>query len=138
MAENEELRERSENGASAGVPDISATIDKLLANPELINMVASAIGKSAPRAVADGEEKTPVDSEVEISAIKPTSSSTDVISTLAPVLAALKGGNVQSEKADRRACLLGALKPYLCKERCDAIDYMIKLGRISELLKNMS
>lgn len=112
--------------ASQGKTDISLAIDKLLANPELINMVASAIGKSAPV----GDKATSVS---EKAAVTP-----DVISTIAPVLSALKGGDGHNARSDHRACLLAALKPYLCRERCEAIDYMIKLGKISELLKNMS
>lgn len=133
MSGEEELREQKDNDSVAGASDISATIDKLLANPELINMVASAIGKNVPKESTNVEE-----SGKEIAVAKESANMPDVISTLTPVLSALKGKGVQDAKTDRRACLLGALKPYLCKERCDAIDYMIKLGRISELLKNMS
>jgi hypothetical protein len=130
MAEKEEIREQSENSVAMGMPDVSATIDKLLANPELINMVASAIGKSSP--VTDEKEQNAV------LVSSKTGSVPDVISSIAPVLSALKGADGHNSRSDHRSCLLAALKPYLCKERCEAIDYMIKLGKISELLKNMS
>ena len=138
MDEKEELMEQTPDNSSPGASDISATIDKLLANPELINMVASAIGKSPINVAESKNESGSVSGQKELAVSKASQSAPDVISTIAPVLAALKGTGAESVKSDRRACLLGALKPYLCKERCDAIDYMIKLGRISELLKNMS
>ena len=123
----DEIRGEAASEATEGKSDISNAIDKLLANPELINMVASAIGKSAP---VINEKSAPTEEKA--------SGAPDVISAIAPVLSALKGVEGHREVSDRRSCLLVALKPYLCKERCEAIDYMIKLGKISELLKNMS
>ena len=38
---------------------------------------------------------------------------------------------------DSRTALLCALKPYLGRERQNAIDYVIKLGRLSEVLKTL-
>lgn len=38
---------------------------------------------------------------------------------------------------DRRAELLCALKPYLCEERRQAIDYVIKLDRLGDVLKSL-
>jgi hypothetical protein len=130
MDEKDEIRNELVTEAPQGKSDISAAIDKLLANPELINMVASAIGKSAPVTDEKEQNAVPVSSK--------TGSVPDVISSIAPVLSALKGADGHNSRSDHRSCLLAALKPYLCKERCEAIDYMIKLGKISELLKNMS
>ena len=41
------------------------------------------------------------------------------------------------ETADHRAALLCAMKPYLSRERCQAIDYMIKLNRLGDILKTL-
>ncbi len=43
----------------------------------------------------------------------------------------------QSHEAQNRSALLCALKPYLKKERQDAIDYMIKLSRLGDILKTL-
>ena len=43
----------------------------------------------------------------------------------------------QNHEAQNRAALLCALKPYLKKERRDAIDYMIKLSRLGDILKTL-
>ena len=64
----------------------------------------------------------------------------ELVAALAPVLSSLKGGgsgHSSTPKGDRRTCLLVALKPYLCRERCEAIDYMIKLGRLSEIFRTL-
>lgn len=121
---------------------ISAAIDKILANPELISMVASALGGTSP-------EKKDTPSDTKASATDNGSGEVteeigektgDMIATLAPILSSLQGKSLLSRSPanDKRACLLNALKPYLCRERCEAIDYMIKLSRISELLKNIT
>lgn len=39
--------------------------------------------------------------------------------------------------SDSRAALLCAMKPYLCHDRQNAIDYIIKLSRLGELLKTL-
>lgn len=39
--------------------------------------------------------------------------------------------------SDSRAALLCAMKPYLCRDRQNAIDYIIKLSRLGEILKTL-
>ncbi len=43
----------------------------------------------------------------------------------------------QSREVQNSNALLCALKPYLKKERQDAIDYMIKLNRLGDILKTL-
>lgn len=40
-------------------------------------------------------------------------------------------------QADNRAALLCAMKPYMGKERQDAIDYIIKLSKLGDILKSL-
>lgn len=121
---------------------ISAAIDKILANPELISMVASALGgASSEKKNTPADTNTPSADTVSGEEKAETSEKAgDMIATLAPILSSLQGKSLLSRSPanDKRACLLNALKPYLCRERCEAIDYMIKLSRISELLKNIT
>ena len=63
-----------------------------------------------------------------------------MIETVKPLLkdfsAGPKAEEKQREKAgDRRVALLLALKPYLSKSRCDAIDYIIKICGITEMFR---
>ena len=42
-----------------------------------------------------------------------------------------------SSHTDSRAALLCAIKPYLCSDRQAAVDYIIKLSRLGEILKTL-
>jgi len=61
------------------------------------------------------------------------------ISTMAPLVRGVLGSSPQkgdrSPAARGREGLLLALKPYLSPSRCAAVDYFIRLDRISELLR---
>ena len=119
-------------------PQISEAIDKILANPELIGAVASALGglkHGAENNAANGEKEE--SDAVSASAGVPTA---ELISSLAPMISAMQKTQSVSKgdlSGDRRACLLMALKPYLCRERCEAIDYMVRLGKLSELFRTL-
>lgn len=81
----------------------------------------------------------------------------ELISVVSPLISSLSlGGNpaaptaaqnqtkpagsflpAQSREVQNSNALLCALKPYLKKERQDAIDYMIKLSRLGDILKTL-
>ncbi len=42
-----------------------------------------------------------------------------------------------SKSADSRTALLCAMKPYLSHDRQNAIDYIVKLGRLGDILKTL-
>lgn len=54
-----------------------------------------------------------------------------LIGALAPALGADSG------KKDQKTALLLSLKPYMSPQRCDAIDKLIMLGRIGEVMKQL-
>ena len=131
---------------------LSDALDRLLANPELLSTVAAAIGASPPSDVEtknasaekDSEEETKKDSEKEAFTSNTVSANAhtddisqklpDLMANVAPVIAALSGkGGKQPD--DDRTRLLCALKPYLNPHRRDAIDTMVQLARISEVIK---
>lgn len=145
--ENENIKQNDADGS--GAPQISAMIDKILANPELISMVASALSSptSAPASAQETQESAPSDedtsenTDASVSAAPSAADKLpDLMTALMPALASMKGAGAPKagHGGDRRSCLLVALKPYLCRERCEAIDYMVKLGKISEIFRNMS
>ena len=43
----------------------------------------------------------------------------------------------QNGDCRRREALLLALKPYLSPERCDLVEYLIRMSRISDLLRSL-
>ena len=62
------------------------------------------------------------------------------IGAAAPMMKALMrpSGNTGAEVSDpcaRREALLCALKPYLSKERCDAVDYLLRMWRTKEAIR---
>lgn len=58
------------------------------------------------------------------------------ISTMAPLVRGIFGGGENGSPASKkRECLLLALKPYLSEGRCEAIDYLIRIGRIGDAIR---
>lgn len=119
---------RSDEGLSDG---ISAAIGKLMEHPELISMVASALGRDTqaasqdpPPASADAptEEKPPA----------------DTLAAFMPMLSRLSGAlGKEGQKNAPHAQLLCALKPYVSENRRTAIDYVLKLSQVSALMGGM-
>lgn len=60
----------------------------------------------------------------------------EVMSAITPVL---KGANAPPHKAthDKRTALLLALRPYLSPARCEAIDYITRIGKLGDVVKNL-
>jgi hypothetical protein len=42
-----------------------------------------------------------------------------------------------SPSADSRTALLCAMKPYLSRDRQNAIDYIVKIGKLGDILKTL-
>ena len=60
------------------------------------------------------------------------------ISTMAPLFKGFLGGGGKGGKGcSRREGLLLALKPYLSPSRCEVVDYLIRMGRIQDMLGNL-
>lgn len=129
----------------AGKPlDLSHAIDTLLARPDLIATVASALGKAPPSIPPPAEgEVTASPLEAIAESAPKEAAPPEAISALTPILSNLSGlsgikkGAPPPKSNDPRVCLLLALKPYLSASRCEAIDTMIRLSTISELLRGL-
>ena len=125
------------NTQSGGMPSLSDAIEKLMANPEIISMVASALGNSATKEDTnngEGEEAKAV------SIPTPPPDVGSIISALSPLLSGVQksgsGKNHEGSDASKnREALLYALRPYISQGRREAIDYILQLSRITELLK---
>lgn len=115
--------------STASQSDIFSTI---LSNPALLSKLPSIIAAAKPIIEAFGKQSSP--------AVKPEYGSEEK--------SASAGSEKQSEGSvqisasgkqalDRRAALLCAMKPYLCRERQDAIDYIIKLSRLGDILRSL-
>ncbi len=140
---------------NTGAPlQISDAIDRLLANPELLSTVASAIGVQSPTNTkpADNEVESKQKSTENEDKISETAESAstdtvqkdisaklpDLMANAAPILAALSGGGKGGKMPDDdRTRLLCALKPYVNPHRKEAIDTIVNLARISEVIKTI-
>ena len=123
------------------MPSLSDAIDRIMANPELISMVASALGKPPPAAAggakeAHKEEAAAPSSEPSSSNSSNPSNPSDSIAALAPILSSLKGGSAAPR--DDRSRLLCALKPYVNPTRREAIDTLLRFSQITDLLKHLN
>ncbi len=100
-------------------------LSSLLSNPELIAKLPTIIASIKPiidmlgRANPTASEAAPVVS-------LPQKSEPSV----APVAKVSRG-------PDSRTALLCAMKPYLSEDRRNAVDYIVKLGRLGDILKTL-
>ena len=127
--------------------DLSGMLGKLLANPQIIQSVASALsgeGGAEPAEKAEAAETVKEKEKYEEVTHMPDVSAMaeklpEIMNMLTPVLQQ-KGGSGKADHlpTDSRACLLNAMKPYMSARRCEAIDYIIKFSQISEILKNIN
>ena len=122
--------EKSAASAPQPMPDI---LSSLLSNPELLSKLPKLISTAKPIIDVLGGL-----SKADSSALAIPESSN------APAVAASKSlSNPNSEQEpsraphDRRTALLCAMKPYLSHDRQQAIDYIIKLGRLGDILKTL-
>lgn len=58
----------------------------------------------------------------------------DIMAALTPVL---KGQSAKKAPCDKRTALLLALRPYLSAGRCEAIDYITRIGKLGDVIKTI-
>ncbi len=111
-------------GASPS-PDLFSA---LLSNPELLAKLPSLLSTIKPIIEMLGSSGT-----TDISTQKEQRAHTDSISafSVSAPTSSPKGGG------DSRAALLCAIKPYLSQDRQNAIDYIIKISRLGDILKTL-
>lgn len=124
-------------GASGGAPPSQPTpsasvssaqsgdiLSSLLSNPELIAKLPAIISTIKPIIELFGKSNQSASETVSVAALPVES---------APSAPAAK----TSQGSDSRSALLCAMKPYLSEDRRNAIDYIVKLGRLGDILKTL-
>lgn len=131
----------NENSPKAeGLADILASIT---GNPELMKKISGIVGGAPSDATKEKEEAKAaagigdVLANPELMAKLP-----EVIAVLRPMMS--EGDSKSQPKKDgqvdatsRRMALLYALKPYLSPRRCEAIDYIARMSKMGDLMKNI-
>ncbi len=101
-------------------------LSSLLSNPELLAKLPQILSIVKPLMGSMSDKQMPTQSsplQQDNNISKPT--------------AALPIMTHRSNAADSRAALLCAMKPYLGKERREAVDYIIKLSKLGDILKTL-
>ena len=120
--------------------NISDAIAKLKEHPEIISAVASALsgnnGNNTDNNINEEKTEAPI-----VSSPFPMEKLTEVMATLGPMLSEMGsspvGKEIKGSREDHRYALLCALRPYLSDGRREMVDYVLKFGRIGDLLKKM-
>nr|MBE6545435.1 hypothetical protein [Oscillospiraceae bacterium] len=103
--------------------DISRVVGLIMENPGLIEQISN-LARSAPAETAEAE--SPPADEVQTEAAPIKEEAVSATPTYPP------HGGIRGD----RARLLGALKPYVSKERAKAIDSMISIADILDMMRS--
>jgi len=113
---------------------LSKAFGKILEHPELISMVAGVLGGEAQK---NEQQSVATTSSVAEHAEGGTQGANgDALAALVPMLGKLTsvGANGTVFKHETLLC---ALKPYLNGHRCDTIDLIIRMSKISSIIGGM-
>ncbi len=117
------------NASSAGAEQKAAggdILSSLLSNPEIITKLPQVISMLKP--LMEGGASAPTMAPSPTAASAPNTAHADTPAGLI---------KPPRRECDNRAALLYALKPYLKRERQEAIDYMVKLSKLGDILKSL-
>ncbi len=108
-------------------PGIGQALSKLMADPELVKRIRETVGN------VGAAETSSADAPSTDAAVSPELAGKlpGVMETLSPLLLGKKQAN---DSEDRRTALLLAMKPFLSPARCRAVDSILSLSHISDLL----
>ena len=121
--------------------NLSEMLAGIMSDPAIMEKITDVIGgkpqkeqQTPPQSASEGIAS--VLSNPELMAKLP-----EVIEVLRPMLSgdATKAPLKESkyDAASRRTALLFALKPYLSPHRCEAIDYIVRISKMGDLMKNI-
>ncbi len=110
-------------GSSASNP-MGDIISSLLSNPEMLAKLPTLLSSVKPMIDMLGGMGA---------STAPTSGANASEAQSVPTSLSAK----QNTNADSRTALLCAMKPYLSQERQNAIDYIVKLSRLGDILKTL-
>ena len=125
----------SENRDTPSSDPIPEMLGSILSNKELMDKISAIVGTP----VADANNNAPSSPASILSDPDVMAKLPEVISVLRPMMDG-KHGEEKKEHAranDRRTALLCALKPYLSPKRCEAIDYITRLEKLGDVIKNI-
>lgn len=132
MADNQNLPNTDQ------LPELLST---LMANKELMDKISGIMGTAPQEKQEEQAPTAPVELGSLLSDPTVMAKLPEVISVLRPMFG--DGGqkappkNESPHASNRRMTLLCALKPYLSPRRCEAIDYITRISKLGDMMKNM-
>jgi hypothetical protein len=106
-------------------------LSTLLSNPELISKLPAILSSIKPildMFTASGTVQSSIPTSATVAEpVLPPATEKDTPAGLVK----------HSHKADSRTALLCAMKPYLSHDRQNAIDYIVKIGKLGDILKTL-
>lgn len=118
-------------------------LSALLSNPEVMAALSGLAANLKNQMAEPSKEPTEQAAPASAPQVQPSNEllSPEVMAKLPEVMAALSpmlGGNSGEKKThDKKTALLNALRPYLSEGRCEAIDYIARLEKLSDVVKNI-
>ena len=100
--------------------DIGRVVGLIMENPQLIEQISNLAKQQSPKPIPESEAATPSENAVEES----------VSASVPPTYPTM------DHSRGNRAQLLGALKPYVSEERAKAIDSMISIADIIDMMRS--
>ena len=120
---------------------LSGMINTLKENPALLQSIASSLGMTNTNENEKKDDEAPekeLPEQKEEEAPKSPTVPPEIMKALPTVLSLMNGqGKPKSQSEANREALLCALKPYLSKSRADAIEKIIRLSRIGDILSGL-
>lgn len=115
---------------------ISSMISALRENPALLQGIASSLGIDKGEENKKEEDEPSQEKASEVSSV--SSLPPEIMKALPAFLSLMSGeGKAKSKSEANREALLYALKPYLSKSRADAIEKIIRLSRLGDILSEI-
>ena len=120
-----------------GIPELLNTI---MSNTEVMDKISAIVGAPSEEDSSKSTANTATGPESILSDPSIMAKLPEVISVLRPMLGESHEKEHTKKSAphagDRRIALLCALKPYLSPRRCEAIDYITRISRLGDVMKN--
>ena len=117
--------------------DLSSILSQLMSNKDLMSKISEIA--SSQQKIEDTDSLP-----TQAAGIDSLLSNPDIIAKLPEVISVIKPlmSNQQPQKSkntsfDKRIGLLMAMKPYLSPKRCEAIDYIARMSKLSETVKGL-
>ncbi|MBQ1956456.1 MAG: hypothetical protein II365_01650 [Clostridia bacterium] len=140
-----------DNGQIQKSDPLAGGLEMLLSNPQLLSSISGIVKNLSSTAEPTAATATPPSPSLEgglsslLSNPDVISKIPDIISVISPMLgnsqnsvSAAKTPSKPKKPTDNRAALMAALKPYLNPSRQEALNYLLKLNQLGDILKSLN